>query len=530
MSPCKTLWKRSGVWAIALAMALGATRTLVAEASDQRGFLHNGVTAHRGNSSEFAENTLPAIRSAMELGVDWVEIDVHRTRDGKLVVIHDGTTNRVGDKSLVVAEATCEELRKVDVATEFRRRQGKSLDTCPPQHVPLLEEIIEIIQQQQRTRLSIQPKVDCVAEVAAFVRRLGAERWVGFNDGNLDYMTEARRLLPKSPIFWDRGESDIAADIRTAKEHGFTSLVLHHNAVTRDKVEQIKKAELEPGAWTVNDRDLMTRLLDLGIQRLYTDDPRRLLAVQAARRFGPVVCEGTYPRHLQGICTDERETIYWSFTDVLVKTDLAGKVLKKVPVANHHGDLCLRDGRVYVAVNLGRFNRPPGEADSWVYVYDADTLAEIAKHPVPELVHGAGGMAEHDGRFIVVGGLPQGTEENYLYEYDASFTFRKRHVLPSGWTDMGIQTATFAEGFWWFGCYGTPRVLLKADTSLKLMNRHEFECSLGVAGLPDGRFLIGRGTSSRETGCGGRILLARMSEKSGLVVDPAASSPASAGR
>ncbi len=300
--------------------------------------------------------------------------------------------------------------------------------------------------------------------------------------------------------------------------------------MTPDKIERIKKAELEPGAWTVNDRDLMTRLLDLGIQRLYTDDPRRLLAIQAARRFGPVACEGTYPRHLQGICTDERETIYWSFTDVLVKTDLAGKVLKKVPSPTTTAtSACATAGSMWPSTS-DVFNRPPGEADSWVYVYDAVTLAEIAMDRVPELVHGAGGMAEHDGRFIVVGGLTQGTEENYLYEYDASFTFRKRHVLPSGWTDMGIQTAAFAEGFWWFGCYGTPRVLLKADTSLKLMSRYEFECSLGVAGLPDGRFLIGRGTCRRETGCGGWLLLARMSEKSGLVVDPPASAPASAGR
>ncbi len=257
--------------------------------------------------------------------------------------------------------------------------------------------------------------------------------------------------------------------------------------------------------------------------------PQSASAIEAARRFNPVTCEGTYPLHLQGICTDEREAIYWSFTDALVKTDLAGQVLRRAAVANHHGDLCLHDGRVYVAVNLGRFNRPAGEADSWVYVYDADTLAEVGRHAVPEVVHGAGGMAEVGGRFIVVGGLPEGIAENYLYEYDASFTFRRRHVLPSGWTDKGIQTAAFAEGFWWFGCYGSPRVLLKADASFKFIGRYEFECSLGVAGLPDGRFLIGRGACTGD-GCAGRILIARPDADAGLVIDPPANAPVAPGR
>ena len=86
-----------------------------------------------------------------------------------------------------------------------------------------------------------------------------------------------------------------------------------------------------------------------------------------------VLCEGTYQHHLQGVCTDEK-SIYWSFTTTLVKTDMEGTLLKQVPVANHHGDLCFHDGKLYVAVNLGKFNDPEGNADSWVYVYDAETL------------------------------------------------------------------------------------------------------------------------------------------------------------
>jgi hypothetical protein len=236
--------------------------------------------------------------------------------------------------------------------------------------------------------------------------------------------------------------------------------------------------------------------------------------------FHPVTCEGTYARHVQGICTNERDAIYWSWTDVLVKTDADGHVLKQVQVASHHGDLCYHDGRVYVAVNLGKFNEPAGKADSWVYVYDGDTLAELARHPVPEVVHGAGGMAFHDGKFIVIGGLPPDVNENYLYEYDLDFKFQQRRVLASGYTLMGIQTVAVAGDTWWFGCYGKPKMLLRADASFKFTGKWEFDGSYGIVPLADGRFLVGQNTGVKGKGNQGKLVAAHSDSTKGLVLDP----------
>jgi hypothetical protein len=245
-------------------------------------------------------------------------------------------------------------------------------------------------------------------------------------------------------------------------------------------------------------------------------------APPSQKPFHAVQCEGAYPGHLQGICTNERDAIYWSFTKVLVKTDIDGRVLHQVEVASHHGDLCFHDGKIFVAVNLGQFNQPAGKADSWVYVYDANTLREHAKHKVPELVHGAGGIAVRDGRFFVVGGLPVGADDNSVYEYDASFAFQKRHALASGYTLMGIQTVAFAADHWWFGCYGNPRVLLKADKSFKLVGKWELDCSLGIVGLPAGQFLVARGSFEKGKGYTGRVEVAVPDDKQGLrTIDPA---------
>ncbi|HBJ35818.1 MAG TPA: hypothetical protein DDZ51_13940 [Planctomycetaceae bacterium] len=479
-------------------------------------FLKNGVTAHRGNSGDFPENTLPAFKSGIESGVDWIELDLFRTKDGKLVVIHDTTTKRTGDKNLNVIDSSYEELLTVDVATDFRNRTGKSLQQCPAERIALLEDVLRLIMRQEKTRLSIQPKMDCVADAVGLVKRMNAEQSVGFNDSDLSLMSEVKRLAPEIPVFWDRGsDTDIDADIVTAKRVGFGSLVIQEGGITDEKIRKIKAAGLEAGAWTVNDPARMVELIRIGVDKIYTDHPKSLLAIKHWLQPREIVCDGTYAHHLQGICIDDT-SIYWSFTTTLAKTDLSGKLEKQIPVADHHGDLCFHDGKVYVAVNLGKFNDPKGKADSWIYVYDANSLAEIARHEIQEVFHGAGGIGYRDGAFYVVGGLPEGIQQNYVYQYDDHFKFVKKHIVESGHTHLGIQSATFAHGRWWFGCYGKPAILLVTDSDFKLLGRYPFDCSLGIQGLPGGGLLSASGQCEKGKGCNGSARVAMPNQSVGL--------------
>jgi hypothetical protein len=124
-------------------------------------------------------------------------------------------------------------------------------------------------------------------------------------------------------------------------------------------------------------------------------------------------------------------------------------------------------------------------------------LLEI--HEVPEVTYGAGGMDVQDGHFFVIGGLPHEIDENYVYEYDTEFNHVETHVIPSGHTHLGIQTACFhgrsqTNARWYFGCYvkdGNPGLLV-CDADLNLLSTHAVQPSIGLIGWGEARFLMGK--------------------------------------
>ena len=257
---------------------------VIAAGTDAGGFLRNGVTAHRGFSGRHPENTLEAFRAAIELGVDWIELDVFRTGDGKIVVTHDKVTNRQGDVALPVPGSTYEALRGVDVATGFRKKHGLTLADCPAATMPLLEDVLRLVMTQSRTRVSIQSKQDIIDDIIAVVRALGARKWVGFNENSLARLRRVKELEPGTPVFYDTHGKDTAGEIEAARTYGFETIVVHEPKLTREAVDAIHAAALEVGVWVVNDPTQMNRFLDWGVDRVYTDFPDELLRIK--RRDG----------------------------------------------------------------------------------------------------------------------------------------------------------------------------------------------------------------------------------------------------
>ena len=234
----------------------------------------NGVTAHRGNSERFPENTLEAFRSGVAVGADWLELDVRYTLDGHLVVIHDATTGRVADADLAVAEATLAELRELDFAFQFR----KDAPDCPVARIPTLGEVFSALGAGHGFGISVQPKnvgaegARAVEEAIRLAAGLGMSGMVGFNDGQLDLMRLVKRLDRRIPVFYDVCEP-APEHLAAALRHGFESLVCLKDNVTAEWVAGVEAAGLVPGAWTVDDEAEFARLQRMGVRRFYTNRP-----------------------------------------------------------------------------------------------------------------------------------------------------------------------------------------------------------------------------------------------------------------
>ena len=123
------------------------------------------------------------------------------------------------------------------------------------------------------------------------------------------------------------------------------------------------------------------------------------------------------------------------------------------------------------------------------------------------MVYGAGGIAFADGRFIVVGGLPDGMGENYIYEYDRDFRSIRKVVLKTGQTFKGIQTAAFDGAHWWFGCYGRPdftEVMIRTDPAFGEIQQFAFDGSTGIVPLDRDTLLVARSVCGKES-CVARV-------------------------
>lgn len=246
------------------------------------GTAENGVTAHRGNSGEYPENTLAAFESAILLGADWIELDVLRTKDGYVVINHDASTKNVAGIDLNIGNSTLEELRKLDMAVSFRKSNRLTETDCPPRPILLLEDAIRLILKYKKAKVSIQPKNNCVDESIEIIRKLDAVPWVGFNDGNLQYMMRVKELEPTIPVFWDRSNFN-PNDIEIAKKYGFETLVIFYEQLTSEQVKLVKTSGLKIGVWTVNHPALMKKFLQWGVDRIYTDIPRLLISLKTEK-------------------------------------------------------------------------------------------------------------------------------------------------------------------------------------------------------------------------------------------------------
>ena len=195
-----------------------------------------------------------------------------------------------------------------------------------------------------------------------------------------------------------------------------------------------------------------------------------VMAAGVGCRAEEIICEGTYPLHLQDVaCDDRREFFYWSFTDTLVKTDAGGQVIVTKHVDDHHGGLTVKDGKVYISVaKISDWNR--GADSSQTYVYDAEDLSFIEKIPHRESRGRDAIATTGDGGFAI--GICDlfydKSEFRSICTYDKEFNFLKTYPIKvRGNIYGGAQTMKrFADGYM-IAFYGKFVVTDQAFTPVK---------------------------------------------------------------
>ncbi|MHA1791478.1 MAG: glycerophosphodiester phosphodiesterase [Promethearchaeota archaeon] len=229
------------------------------------------VIAHRGLSLDYPENTMLAFEKAVELGVDMMELDVRKTKDNKLVISHDADLFRASRKKGIISVLTYDQILKEH-------------DLGMGQKVPLLEDVLKLI-KRSGVSLNIEIKeYETEEDIVNLVDKYEVNEQVLYSSFMYATLLEVRDLSPSARIalvFGDikTDEKYLESVANQAEMVGAECINLHYNHVTREIVDYFHGKNLKLMAWTPNATVDMLRLLEAGVDGIFTDDAVRLKRV-----------------------------------------------------------------------------------------------------------------------------------------------------------------------------------------------------------------------------------------------------------
>jgi glycerophosphoryl diester phosphodiesterase len=249
--------------------------------------------AHRGASALAPENTLEAFRMAVEAGAGGLELDVHLTRDGHVVVIHDATVERTTGGTGAVAEMTFAELRGFDAGHNFSPDGGHTR----PYHGLRVPTLAEVLQQFPGVSVNIDMKEGrqgIEAAVLAVLREAGAEGRSLVVSSRHGAVRRFRRIsggqISTGASRWETGVFYLLSRLRLERlihpAYDALQVPLEHKGiplVTRRFVQAAHARGVRVDVWTINQASEMRRLLDLGADVIMTDRPETLAGVLRER-------------------------------------------------------------------------------------------------------------------------------------------------------------------------------------------------------------------------------------------------------
>lgn len=228
------------------------------------------ITAHRGDSSNAPENTMPAFQAAIDSGADWIELDVGVTQDGVMVVLHDEDLKRVAGNPKKIWELTYEEVSRLDVGSCY----GPGFSGT---RIPTLEEVMDYCRGKIRLNIEIKYRpiqsLDYIPRMVELIRQkdmMDQCMVTSFNYGCLQMVklfepNLKTGLISAQPI--DQPEIYTSAD----------KFVLSIELIEPDTVNRIHALGKEVVAWTINDQYSVEKCRKAKTDNIITDRPDKIL-------------------------------------------------------------------------------------------------------------------------------------------------------------------------------------------------------------------------------------------------------------
>jgi len=230
------------------------------------------IWAHRGASAYAPENTMEAFKLAIEQQADGIEINIHHTKDGEIVVIHDDTIDRTSNGKGEVSSFTLAELKSFNFNAGFEDKYGHA-------EIPTLSQVLELAKEtglhvsiQENVLFTDEDRSELSLAAADLIRKLGMEDSVSFASFNHRSLATLKKYFPTIQVGAIYLE-DLYNGGQYAKTFEASALHSFYMGLNSRTIEQAHTADVTVHAWTVNEVVGMVDMINLGVDVLITDCP-----------------------------------------------------------------------------------------------------------------------------------------------------------------------------------------------------------------------------------------------------------------
>jgi glycerophosphoryl diester phosphodiesterase len=236
------------------------------------------ILAHRGACSYAPENTMAAFQLAREQGADGIELDAKLSSDGLVVVIHDQTVDRTTDGTGNVGKMSLEELQHLDAGIQFAPKFGG-------ERIPTLEQVFLELGRNFLINVELtsyaSPGDNLPEKVSELVKKTGVDKNIFFSSFHPGILKRIRRLMPDIPAALLTGEGWMAWG-NWGIFRGYSPQVIHpyFSKITQKFIEKAHQQGRKINAWTVDDPREITRLIQIGVDGIITDDPQLAIRIR----------------------------------------------------------------------------------------------------------------------------------------------------------------------------------------------------------------------------------------------------------